>query len=147
MNMKLTGTIAGFATMFFISILMCAGVSCSNDKTAQIKEEIAAAYAAASENLDNAHSTADAERVSGQLQETLDGINRKYKDVYETMSRKELTSLQNFCKEQRNDLYDKASGNGKMLIDGISSATYDAFGATVGINEVVISVNDDASEN
>ena len=143
MNMKLTGTIAGFATMFFISVLMFAGVSCSNDKTAQIKEEIVAAYAAASEN----HSTADAERVSVQLQETLDGINRKYKDVYETMSRKELTSLQNFCKEQRNDLYDKASGNGKMLIDGISSATYDAFGATVGMNEVVISVNDDASEN
>lgn len=79
MNMKLTGTIAGFATMFLISVLMFTGVSCSNDKMAQIKEEIAAAYAVASENLDNAHSTSDAERVSGQLQETLDGINRKYK--------------------------------------------------------------------
>lgn len=147
MNMKSTRTIAGFATMLFISVLMFTGVSCSNDKTVQIKEEIAAAYASASENLANAHSTADAERASGQLKETLDGINRKYKDVYGTMSRKELTSLQNFCKEQRNDLYDKASGDGKMLIDGISSATYDAFGATVGINEVVVSVNDDAHEN
>ena len=71
----------------FILILSVCGftMSCSGDKSAEMQEEIAAAYNTAAENINNATDTESAVRISEQLQTTLSGIQAKYKDVTDNM--------------------------------------------------------------
>ena len=82
----------------FILILSVCGftMSCSGDKSAEMQEEIAAAYKTAAENINNATDTESAVRISEQLQTTLSGIQAKYKDVTDNMPEEQKQTIAKF---------------------------------------------------
>ena len=117
----------------FILILSVCGftMSCSGDKSAEMQEEIAAAYKTAAENINNATDTESAVRISEQLQTTLSGIQAKYKDVTDNMPEEQKQTIAKFYEEQRKQLYNNASESGKKLIEAVTTVSDNAFGAAV----------------
>ena len=142
----------------FILILSVCGftMSCSGDKSAEMQEEIAAAYKTAAENINNATDTESAVRISEQLQTTLSGIQAKYKDVTDNMSEEQKQTIAKFYEEQRKQLYNNASESGKKLIEAVTIVSDNAFGASVSktlnasekaIQDTVTSVKNAAKES
>ena len=117
----------------FILILSVCGftMSCSGDKSAEMQEEIAAAYKTAAENINNATDTESAVRISEQLQTTLSGIQAKYKDVTDNMPEEQKQTIAKFYEEQRKQLYNNANESGKKLIEAVTTVSDNAFGAAV----------------
>lgn len=106
-------------------------VACSGDKEAQMKEEISAAYAAATDSINAAPDVQTAEKISENLQTVIASIQAKYKDVTENMTEEQKQTIAEFYKEQRDLLYKNANDTGKKLIDEVSSVTDNAFGNVV----------------
>lgn len=142
----------------FILILSVCGftMSCSGDKSAEMQEEIAAAYKTAAENINNATDTESAVRISEQLQTTLSGIQAKYKDVTDNMPKEQKQTIAKFYEEQRKQLYNNASESGKKLIEAVTTVSDNAFGASVSktlnasekaIQDTVTSVKNAAKES
>lgn len=110
---------------------MVAAVACSGDKEAQMKEEISAAYAAATDSINTATDVQAAEKISENLQTVIASIQAKYKDVTENMTDEQKQTIASFYKEQRDLMYKNANATGKKLIEEVSSVTDNAFGAVV----------------
>ena len=108
-----------------------ATLSCSNDKSAEMKDEIAAAYATATQSINNAKDEKTVAKINEELQTALSGIEAKYKDVTEEMSEEQKQTIAQFYNEQKELLYKNASETGKKFINAISTANGDAFGTTV----------------
>ena len=122
------------ALFSLIAVLLIASVavSCSNEKSEQqMKDEISAAFASATDSINNAPDAETAAKINEQLQAKLASIQEKYKDVTENMTPEQKQTIAEFYKEQKELLYKNANNTGKQLIDAVSSATENAFGATV----------------
>lgn len=133
----------------FILILSVCGftMSCSGDKSAEMQEEIAAAYKTAAENINNATDTESAVRISEQLQTTLSGIQAKYKDVTDNMPEEQKQTIAKFYEEQRKQLYNNASESGKKLIEAVTTVSDNAFGAAVSSVSKTLNASEKAKED
>lgn len=133
----------------FILILSVCGftMSCSGDKSAEMQEEIAAAYKTAAENINNATDTESAVRISEQLQTTLSRIQAKYKDVTDNMPEEQKQTIAKFYEEQRKQLYNNASESGKKLIEAVTTVSDNAFGAAVSSVSKTLNASEKAKED
>ena len=131
----------------FILILSVCGftMSCSGDKSAEMQEEIAAAYKTAAENINNATDTESAVRISEQLQTTLSGIQAKYKDVTDNMPEEQKQTIAKFYEEQRKQLYNNASDN--AFGAAVSSVSKTLNASEKAIQDTVTSVKNAAKES
>lgn len=111
--------------------VMVAAVACSDNKEAQMKKEISAAYTAATDSINNAKNVQAAEEISENLQTVIASIQAKYKDVTENMTDEQKQAVAAYYKEQRDRMYENANATGKKLIDEVAATTDNAFGAVV----------------